>query len=133
MVFIYSVVRFWSNVPVSKNINVHQNKLHQIKPNIFLQCIFHTKSLTIWVKRRKCTFQQQKDSLCHGRDRTEPVSACECLKSVLRVGVDKDHRTSNWVLILYQTCSTWIELLSKIFEHIKHSYIEPILEDPIFM
>ena len=21
-------------------------------------------------------------------------------------GVDKDHRTSNWVLILYQTCTT---------------------------
>ena len=32
--------------------------------------------------------------------------ACACLKSVLRLGVDKDHRTSNWVLILYQTCTT---------------------------
>ena len=31
---------------------------------------------------------------------------CACLKSVLRLGVDKDHRTSNWVLILYQTCTT---------------------------
>ena len=32
--------------------------------------------------------------------------ACACLKSVLRLGVDKDHRISNWVLILYQTCTT---------------------------
>ena len=32
--------------------------------------------------------------------------ACSCLKSVLRLGVDKDHRTLNWVLILYQTCTT---------------------------
>ena len=32
--------------------------------------------------------------------------ACACLKSVLRIGVDKDHRASNWVLILYQTCTT---------------------------
>ena len=32
--------------------------------------------------------------------------ACVCLKSVLCIGVDKDHRTSNWVLILYQTCTT---------------------------
>ena len=32
--------------------------------------------------------------------------ACACLKSVLRLGMDKDHRTSNWVLILYQTCTT---------------------------
>ena len=32
--------------------------------------------------------------------------ACDCLKSVLRIGVDKDHGTSNWVLILYQTCTT---------------------------
>ena len=29
-----------------------------------------------------------------------------CLKSVLRLGVNKDYRTSNWVLILYQTCTT---------------------------
>ena len=35
--------------------------------------------------------------------------ACACLKSVLRIGVDKGHRTLNWVLILYQTC-TAIEL-----------------------
>ena len=32
--------------------------------------------------------------------------ACACLKSVLRLVVDKDHRTSNWVLILHQTCTT---------------------------
>ena len=32
--------------------------------------------------------------------------ACACLKSVLHLSVDKDHRTSNWVLILYQTCTT---------------------------
>ena len=32
--------------------------------------------------------------------------ACACLKSVLRIGVDKDYRTLNWVLILYQTCTT---------------------------
>ena len=32
--------------------------------------------------------------------------ACACLKSVLRLGVDKDHRTSSWELILYQTCTT---------------------------
>ena len=32
--------------------------------------------------------------------------ACACLKSVLRIDVDKDHRTSNWVLILYLTCTT---------------------------
>ena len=32
--------------------------------------------------------------------------ACACLKSVFHLGVDKDHRTSNWVLILYQTCTT---------------------------
>ena len=31
--------------------------------------------------------------------------AFACLKSVLRIGVDKDHRASNWVLILYQTCT----------------------------
>ena len=29
-----------------------------------------------------------------------------CLKSVLCIGVDKDHRASNRVLILYQTCTT---------------------------
>ena len=29
--------------------------------------------------------------------------ACACLKSVLCIGVDKDHKTSNWVLIFYQT------------------------------
>ena len=27
-------------------------------------------------------------------------------KSVLRIGVDKDHRTSKWVLILYQILTT---------------------------
>ena len=32
--------------------------------------------------------------------------ACACLKSVLPIGVDKVHRASNWVLILYQTCTT---------------------------
>ena len=32
--------------------------------------------------------------------------ACACLKSVLCIGVDKDHRTSNWVLFLYQICTT---------------------------
>ena len=32
--------------------------------------------------------------------------ACVCLTSVLRIGVDKDHRTKNWELILYQTCTT---------------------------
>ena len=32
--------------------------------------------------------------------------AFACLKSVLCIGVDKDHRASNWVLILYQTCTT---------------------------
>ena len=32
--------------------------------------------------------------------------ACACLKSVLRLDVDKDHRTLNWVLILHQTCTT---------------------------
>ena len=32
--------------------------------------------------------------------------ACACLKSVLRLGVDKDNRTLNRVLILYQTCTT---------------------------
>ena len=32
--------------------------------------------------------------------------ACACLKSVLLIGVDKDHWTLNWVLILYQTCTT---------------------------
>ena len=37
----------------------------------------------------------------HVKDR-----ACACQKSVLRLGVDKDHKTLNWVLILYQTCIT---------------------------
>ena len=32
--------------------------------------------------------------------------ACACLNSVICFSVDKDHRTSNWVLILYQTCAT---------------------------
>ena len=32
--------------------------------------------------------------------------ACACRKSVLHLSVDKDHRTSNWVLILYHTCTT---------------------------
>ena len=32
--------------------------------------------------------------------------ACACLKSTLRIDVDKVHRASNWVLILYQTCTT---------------------------
>ena len=32
--------------------------------------------------------------------------ACAYLKSVLRMGVDKDHKTTNWELILYQTCTT---------------------------
>ena len=32
--------------------------------------------------------------------------ACACLKSVLCIGVDKDHRTTIWELILYQTCTT---------------------------
>ena len=27
--------------------------------------------------------------------------------SVLRIGEDKDHGASNWVLILYQTCTTF--------------------------
>ena len=31
--------------------------------------------------------------------------ACACLKSILSIGVDKGHRASNWVLILYQTCT----------------------------
>ena len=32
--------------------------------------------------------------------------ASACLKSVLRIGVDKDHRTMIWELILYQACTT---------------------------
>ena len=32
--------------------------------------------------------------------------ACACLKSVFRVGVDKDHRTRIHELILHQTCTT---------------------------
>ena len=35
--------------------------------------------------------------------------ACACIKSVRRLGVDKDHRTKIWELILYHTCTT-IEL-----------------------
>ena len=33
--------------------------------------------------------------------------ACACLKSVLRLSVDKDHRTSNWVLIFVNTLSQY--------------------------
>ena len=45
--------------------------------------------------------------LCATINVTEGMDrAGACLKSVLRIGVDKDHRTSNWVLILYQTCTT---------------------------
>ena len=38
--------------------------------------------------------------------------ACACLKSVLCMSVDKVHRTTNWELILYQTCTT-IEMKCK--------------------
>ena len=34
--------------------------------------------------------------------------ACACLKSVRCIGVDKDHRTSNWVLIV-----NWINSVAK--------------------
>ena len=54
------------------------------------------------------TVFRKKEWQSKGRINVTDVTdrACACLKSVLPLGVDKDHRTSNWVLILYQTCTT---------------------------
>ena len=65
--------------------------------------LFISKSIII-INEKKTKTEIEKQSSIHVTDISD--RACACLKSVLRLGVDKDHRSLNWKLILNQTCTT---------------------------